>query len=271
MSYTLENGYSPRTYDNILNELIGYVNTEYGTEYNASNFIGTNLYRLYYPAIQMIMNCENEIGQLVSKLQDYITYINSSIKLPKSTPDGLMNALQDELGVVSSIKPITQEADAGHLDICCDVDPEAEDYDTIKNNIIQKIGKYATTGLYYSGTETGTYTAINGQQFNISYALPTEKQVYVKITVQTSRNSLDFIPVENVVTNTFTDNFNKEYRLGYDFEPDRYLCDDDLPWAASIKVEYNFDNGSSYDTDVYLAAYNEKIMLANVTAEIIDE
>mgnify|MGYP004548056939 CR=1 FL=1 len=270
MSYSIENGYEPRSFDDILSDYVGGVNTQFGTSYTTASIVGTDWYKYGYAGIQLAMGVEQRLSEVAAKISDYITYINDSIKLPKSTPDGLMAALQDELGVISSIKPVESEDDAGHLDIACIVDIEAENYAEIKQSIIDKLGKYATTGLVYSGTETGQYTALNGQKFNISYGLPNIKNMWVKITATVSRNTLDFVPIENVVSLKFTENFNKAYRFGNDFEPDAYLCKDDLPWASDISIQYSED-GTTYKSGVYKSPYNDLITLKEVTTEIIDE
>ena len=272
MSFDIENGYSPRTFEDILAEYTTAINNRFGTSYTPESIVGTDWYKYAYSNIQIVMNVENRIAEISTKIQDYITYINDSIKLPKSSPDGLMQALQNDLGVISSIRPVDNESDAGHLLLACDVDTSAEDYADLKQRIFDKIGECCTTGLYFPNTQTerGTFTAINGQDFPAAYALPVLKEFYVKITVTVSRNTKLFIPIELQVVNLFTEKFNAAYRFGYDFEPDIYLCQDDLPWASEIKVEYSTDN-TDWQTEVYKAAYNEKIVLKQVSAEIIDE
>lgn len=270
MSYTIENGYEPRTFNDILADYVAGINDQFKTSYTINSVVGTDWYKYGYAGIQLAMGVEQRVSEVAGKIQDYITYINDSIKLPKSTPDGLMAALESELGIISSVKPVESTADAGHLDIACIVDTAAENYATVKQSIIDKLGKYATTGLVYSGTESGQYTALNGQKFNISYGLPVIKNIWVKIAVTVSRNTTDFVPIENVVSLKFKENFGKVYRFGNDFEPDSYLCKDNLPWASDIEIQFSED-GTTYKSGVYQSPYNELITLKEVTTEIIDE
>lgn len=272
MSFDIENGYSPRTFEDILTEYTEAINARFDTSYTPESIVGTDWYKYAYANIQAIMNIENRIAEISFKIQDYITYINDSIKLPKSSPDGLMQALQNDLGVISSIRPVDKETEAGYLLLSCDVDTTAPDYADLKQKIFNKMGECCTTGLYYPDTQTerGTFTAINGQDFPAAYSLPVKKELYVKITVTVSRNTKLFIPIESQIVKLFQEKFNAAYRFGYDFEPDVYLCKEDLPFASDIQVQYSEDNSTWYTT-VLKTAYNEKIILKQVSAEIVDE
>lgn len=269
MSFDVDNGYAPRTFEDILAEYVTAINEEMGTDYTPETIIGTDWYKYIYVGIQLILNCENRVAEIGSKISDYITYINDSIKMPKSSPDGLMAALYDELGVISSVQPVT-ESTAGHCNIVCDVDSEAEGYAELKEKIINKIGLYATTGLVYSGSEQGNFIAKNGQNFNIAYGFPADLELYVKIIATVSRNTKMFIPIENVIINMFEEKFKAAYRLGFDFESGSYICTDDLPWASNIEVQYSTD-GTKYQSGTLKLEYNQKVILKQVTAEIIDE
>lgn len=80
MSFDIENGYSPRTNEDILSDLVDAVNTNYKTNYTPETFIGTNLHKLYYPGVQLILGVENGISSIAAKIQDYIAYINKTIQ-----------------------------------------------------------------------------------------------------------------------------------------------------------------------------------------------
>lgn len=270
MSFDIENGYSPRANEDILSDLVDAVNANYKTSYTPETFIGTNLHKLYYPGVQLILGVENGISSIAAKIQDYIAYINKTIQYPKSSPNGIMNELANKLNVIASVMPIKQIDDRGKCYIACDVDKSAADYATLKQNIIDVIGTCATAGLAYNGTETGVFVGVNGQEFDIAFEIPETVTVNVKIVATVSRNSRDFIPTENVVSNLFTEKFNAAYRLGFDFEPNSYLCKDDLTWAADLSVTYQVGGGSFTDA-VYKSLYNQKIVLGNVSTEIVDE
>lgn len=269
MSYDIENGYSPETYEDILTEFTNAVNDEVGTTYTPESIVGTNWHKYSYGGIQLVMGVENRMAQLVSKLQDYISYQNKKLILPKCSNPGLILALEQELNVVAAIMPIEQIADRGKVYVCCDVDSTAEGYSTLKQNIINALGKYTTAGAAFNGTEQGNFTALNGQQFHVAYELPQEVVINVNITVEASRNVNALIPTENNVINLFKEKFNENYRLGKDFEPETYICKDDLPWAASFKITF-WTTGDQQEGVMQLN-YNEKAVLGTVNATIIDE
>ena len=271
MSFDIENGYSPRTEEDILSDLVDSVNFNYKTSYTPETFVGTNLHKLYYPGMQLIMGVENGLGSIAAKVQDYISYINKTIAYPKSSPNGIMNEIKNKWNVDASVMPINNVDDRGKCFIACDVDKSAAGYDELKQNIINTIGECVSAGCAFNGTETGIFVGNNGQNFQIAYEIPTEVNMTVKIVATVSRNSKDFIPIENVVSNLYQEKFKAAYRLGFDFEPDAYLCKDDLPWASNISVTYQVNGAGDFTGNVYKAAYNQKIVLTSVSTEIVDE
>ena len=52
MSYSVLNGYAPRSYDDILLTTVNAVNEEFGTNYTTESFAGTNLWKVLYAVIQ---------------------------------------------------------------------------------------------------------------------------------------------------------------------------------------------------------------------------
>ena len=270
MSYTVTNGYSPRSYETILAECVAVVNEQFGTSYTSQSFVGTNLWKFLYTTIQGLMTVENNIAELGVKLQDYIRTQNEELIIPRSSPDGIMQIIQDELGLISSIKPIEQYQDAGYIYLAVDVDNTAEDYAEIKQQILNVLHQNMGAGLFYEGTETGTVTATNGQQFNYAYELPSEKPLYIKIRVTVSENTTLFVETPTEIKRKFLENFNSKYRLGYNFEPQTYLCKDDLPFAGAISIEYSED-GTNYNSIILESAYNEKITISenNVDVEVL--
>lgn len=270
MSFSVINGYSPRSYEQILSECVEVVNTEFGTSYTSESFVGTNLWKFLYATIQGLMTAENNIAELGVKLQDYIRTQNEELIMPTSSPEGFMQRLEEEMGLISSVKP-TEEADAGYVYLAVDVDNGSEDYESIKQGIFERMAKYLGAGTFFDGTEKGQVTALNGQAFNYAFHLPTITDLKVKIVVSVSENTLAYIETPNQIKEKFIKNFNKKYRLGYNFEPQIYLCSDDLPFASEIKVTYSTDGGSSYKNTILNAMYDEKIVINpdNIEVEVL--
>jgi len=267
MAFDLTNGYQPRTFAELLDTLVENVNAEFGTSYDSTTIIGTDYYKMGYSMIQLIMQAESYTAEITARMTDYIRTANEKINLPKSTIDGFTAGLlapesEGGLGLNSTIKNITDSAEAGYLFLCVDVDDEADDYEDTKQEIINRMGAWLTSGLYYSGTETGTRTALNGQVFNYAYALPTPVDILVRITVTKSANAKTPILNGNQIRDIFDANFAEFYKIGLNFEPEKYLeIARDLPFASDILLEY--DEGAGWTDQPRAMAYNEKI---NITA-----
>lgn len=271
MTYTVTNGYSPRSYETILSECVQVVNEQFGTNYTNQTFTGTNLWKYLYATIQGLMTVENNIAELGSKLQDYIRTQNEELIIPTSSEDGFTSLLQREMGLIASFKPIESSSEAGQIHVAIDIDNTAEDYAEKKQRIFDLMAEHLGAGLFYNGTEKGTVTELNGQSFNYAFDLPSKTNLLVKIQVRVSENTNLFIETTNKIKEKFIENFNKQYRLGFDFEPQVYLCKDDLPFASEIKVTYSTNSGSSYSSNILNAMYDEKIIITanNIEVEVI--
>ena len=272
MSYTITNGYSPRDYETILAECVEIVNQEFNTNYTTQSFVGTNLWKFLYTTIQGLMTVENNIAELGVKLQDYIRTQNEELIIPRSSPDGIMQIIKDELGLVSSIKPVDLAANAGLIYLAVDVDNQSEDYADRKQQIFNLLHENMGAGLFYQGTETGSVTASNGQSFNYAFELPDNIPLKVNIEIRVSDNTTLFIETPAKIKEKFMANFAELYKLGYDFEPQIFLCRDrDLPFASEIEISYSEDGGLNYTTDIRQCAYNEKITIdpADIEVEVL--
>lgn len=269
MTYTVTNGYAPRDYETILTECVQVVNEQFGTSYTSQSFTGTNLWKYLYATIQGLMTVENNIAELGVKLQDYIRTQNESLIIPTSSENGFTALLEREMGLIASFKPTESSSDAGQIHLAVDIDNTAQDYADKKQKIFNLMAEHLGAGLFYNGAEKGTVTELNGQSFNYAFDLPTETQLKVKIKVKISGNTNLFIETTNKIKEKFIENFKKTYRLGYDFEPQVYLCKDDLPFASEIKISY-MTNGE-YKTDVLEAMYDEKFTISpdDVEVEVI--
>lgn len=268
MTYTVTNGYSPRSYETILAECVQVVNEQFGTSYTSQSFTGTNLWKYLYATIQGLMTVENNIAELGVKLQDYIRTQNEELIIPTSSENGFTALLQRELGLIASFKPTESSSDAGQIHLAIDIDNTAEDYENKKQQIFDLMAEHLGAGLFYNGTEKGQVTELNGQAFNYAFDLPTDMPLKVKIQVKVSENTNLFVETTNKIKEKFLNNFARAYRLGYDFEPQAYLCKDDLPFASEIKVTYSTNGGSSYSGEVLNSMYDEKITINENDVEV---
>ena len=161
MTYTVTNGYSPRSYETILSECVQVVNEQFGTNYTNQTFTGTNLWKYLYATIQGLMTVENNIAELGVKLQDYIRTQNEELIIPTSSEDGFTSLLQREMGLIASFKPIESSSEAGQIHVAIDIDNTAEDYAEKKQRIFDLMAEHLGAGLFYNGTEQGTVCAVN--------------------------------------------------------------------------------------------------------------
>lgn len=269
MGFSLESGYTPKTIEEIINGFITNINAEFGTTYTYETFIGTNMYKYFYAVAQMLQKNEVKTAEIFLKLQDYFKFTNEMIIDPKVTPQGIVSVFKEK-GYTASVKPVI-EVDAGEVDICVDVDDEDEDYESVlKPEIAGIIKDYIVAGVITQGTETETIVLSNGQSFDFSFHLPARKETHLRLTITTSRNNLLAIPSPDSIKETLLANINNLYSLGLDFEPERYYTTADAPYAGDIKLEYSFDAGTTWLTEVYHADFDDLLEFSLENTEIVE-
>lgn len=119
MSFAQENGYTPYTFNDLMDMVRLQVNSNFSTTYTAETFVGTNWYKYAYGIVQMLQQGEVKTSEIFQKLQQYISITNESIKRPSVSNPGLIDAFKDE-GYIAAVKP-PLEADAGKIFIAVDV------------------------------------------------------------------------------------------------------------------------------------------------------
>ena len=110
-------------------------------------------------------------------------------------------------------------------------------------------------GMVTLGPEFQNMALSNGQAFSFNWYLPTYKPAELKLTIVKSENHNSVIPTDEQMRNTLMANIVSRYRLGWDFEPQRYFTQVDAPWAASILLEYNI--GGDWESEVYTADFKD--------------
>lgn len=264
MSFDLKNGYRPREFSEILDAFTTAVNSQFGTTYDTTTIVGTEFYRFFYAGAQLVMQAEAQTAEISAFLTDYIRTANEKISLPKSTIDGFTAGVLADLKLNSTIKDIVSEAEAGYLFLVVDVDDAAVDYATTKQAIIDRMHNWLSAGLYFTGAQEGTKTALNGQVFTYKFALPTPIDILARITVTASANAKTPILNENQIRDIFNTNFAALYKLGLNFEPEKYLeIARDLPFASNILLEFSENAGGTWSDQPRAMLYNEKM---NITA-----
>ena len=265
MGFSQDEGYVPETIEEIMEQLMEGVNTQWGTSYVAEDFEGTNFYKFMYVTAQKIQENGVKASEIFQKLQDYIQTTNDQISRPVVTAPGALAALEAE-GYVASMKPPI-DADAGKAYLCVDVDDTDPDYDDIKLAVNTIIKDSIAAGVITQGTESSAIVLTNGQSFDFKYALPDRQRTYLRLTTVLSVNNQHVIASPDVQKQTLLANVLARYRLGRDFEPQRYFDNvTDAPWAASVLVEWS-DDGVAWSSDIFEAEFDDlfEFDLADIT------
>lgn len=130
-------------------------------------------------------------------------------------------------------------------------------YAAMKTEINTLISQSTVAGAVTQGTEVSTIVLSNGQSFDFKFNLPDRKDVKLKLTVTLSENNQVVIDPPDSVKERLLANINARYRLGRNFEPQRYFSVIDAPWASKVLLEYSLDGGVTWLSDVYDAQYYE--------------
>lgn len=265
MSFELEQGYIPVSFEAIMEDLRVYSNTQFGTTYTTENFVGTNFYKYYYAAAQKIQQGEIKTSEIFQKLKEYIVITNQAIARPVATFQGIIDRFAAE-GYVASVKA-PADADAGKVFICVDVDNTDPDYADIKLELCTIIKDSVSLGMVTQGTESSTIVLTNGQGFDFKYDLPDRHTTLLRLTVTTSDNNQMLIGDPDVTKATLLANIAADYSLGKDFEPQRYFSIADAPWASQVLLEYSINAGANWYSVIYEANYDDllEVSLADTT------
>lgn len=265
MSYAQENGYIPETFEDVMDQMRIQVNEKFGTTFTESNFVGSNWYKYLYGPVQKLVAIGIKASEIFLKLQEYIDTTNDKVLLPTATIQGLIDAFERE-GYIISVGTGT-----GTLHIYVDIDHNAPDYSFWKLEICSLIKEYVSAGVQTLGAESEELVLSNGQVFEFSYDLPTYLDYLVRVTVVKSPNHKADIPTQLELKQMIYENIQNRYRLGWQFEPQRYLTITDVPWAESILFEWSDDAGATWSDDVWVSDVEYKVLvsLENITVTIL--
>lgn len=272
MSFDVTNGFEKQSFDDILQILTDAINQQFNTDYTADTIVGSNHFKFFYGGLQLRMECDNKIEELGNKIVDYIRTINESISQPVSSPDGIIRYFRENLGLVVSLKPITQASEAGKPAICVDIDPTSITFDSMKQQIFDALRLTQTEGLYWFNPSTtagereyrGESSALNGQALPYCFFVPEISTMDVRITVTRSRESLAYQLNTAQIEALFIKNFNERYSLGKDFEGSVYLNVNDIAGASEVLIEWSTDDGLSWSSGIRDMNFDQKIVLGDI-------
>lgn len=268
MGYTQENGYVPNTVETILQDFMAKINIQFGTTYTWETFQATNYYKYFYAIAQKYAENETKTSEIFAKLTQYFAILNDRISRPVVTNPGIIEKLARE-GWIASVKPMI-EADAGKVNICVDVDDTDPDYEDFKLEINTLLSQITVGGAVTQGTEESAIVISNGQSFDYKYHLPDRKIVKLRLTITLSENNQVVVGDPDAVKEALLDNITARYRLGKNFEPQRYFSIEDAPWAESVLLEWSDDwdpGPATWNDTVFDSEFDEifDVRLENIT------
>jgi len=255
MGFAQDQGYIPQTIAEIMEAVRVNINAQFGTTYIAENFVGTNWYKYFYSMAQRMQENEVKTSEIFLKMQEYFTVTNERVLRPNTTNPGIVDYLASYGFLASTKKPIND--DAGKLFVCVDVDETADDYADTKETIGNLIKNCCVAGVVSQGTEEVTITLDNSQSFDFKFNLPDRIPVLLKLTITLSDNNLFAVSDPLVVRQALFDNIEAKYKLGKNFEPQRYFSVVDAPWASQVLLEYSVDDGENYSSAIFESDYDE--------------
>lgn len=145
-----------------------------------------------------------------------------------------------------------------------------DDYDDIRAEICEIIKDSTVAGCITQGTEEETIVLSNGQSFDFKYNLPARIPVLLRLTTVLSENNQVIIGDPDDVKLALLANIDELYRLGKNFEPQRYFGIVDAPWAESVLLEWSDDGGDTYYSVVFDADYDELFDIALENIELVE-
>ncbi len=159
MGFASDTGYVPSTIDELMEIVRVNVNTQFGTTYVETNFIGTNFYKFFYALIQRLQSNEVKTSEIFASVQQYFNVTNENVLRPNTTHPGIYDYFLSH-GYEISTKP-PADADAGKLYIAVNVtDNHARGNFTITSyaNLVSGTDDSVTVGATVFTAQVGTAT-----------------------------------------------------------------------------------------------------------------
>lgn len=259
MSFASDSGYLPITVEQMMDIVMANVNTQFSTSYTTETFLGTNFYKYFYALIQRLQENEVKTSEIFLRMQEYFNITNDKIQRPNTTHPGIFDYFDSKGYFVSTKPPL--DIDAGKAYICVDVDDADPTYDdVIKPAVCAIVKDCVVAGVISQGSEVEAITLTNGQSMDFKYNLPTKIPILLQLTITTSDNNEFTIDSPDDIKEALYNNINAKYKLGKNFEPQRYFSVVDAPWAAEILLEY--DLGDGFTDEIYQSEYDEVFTFA---------
>lgn len=198
-------------------------------------------------------------ASLAAQINAHAT-INGLVKAVASGPDVLITARHG--GTAGNAITLTYTNNDGNIGATKSGATLADgtnnpNYETEKDEICLLISQIVVGGVVTMGTEVETIVISNGQAFDYKFFLPDRKSTKLRLTITTSENNQVVISSPDEIKALLLANINARYRLGKNFEPQRYFSVIDAPWAAVVLLEYSLDEGATWQSGVYDSLFTD--------------
>lgn len=283
MGYANESGYTPENIDEIMLSIMNNINIQFGTTYTYDSFIATNFYKYFYALAQRMQQNEIKTSEIFLKLQQYFVTTNERISRPVATPQGIIDKLEslvfedDEVSIKASVKP-PEDGDAGKAFIAVDIDENHADYADQKLLICQTIKNSIAAGIVTQGDQVESIVLTNGQSFDFKFSLPDRIPVWLKLTLTLSENNQLLIGDPEEVKLKLLQNIRERYRIGKNFEPERYFEVSDAPWSGNVVLEWTddvtdgeLDDTPTWNDGIFDAEFDELFDIALERIELVED
>lgn len=111
-------------------------------------------------------------------------------------------------------------------------------------------------GIVSQGTESETLALSNGQSFDFKFYLPYKIPIFLRLTTVLSENNEVEVLSQDDQKLLLLQKIAAKYKLGKNFEPQTYITVIDFPWAASILLEWSYDD-STYFSSIYDSNFDD--------------
>ena len=273
MTYSLEDGYRSRTFDEVLDSLRQKVNTETENSYTEITFQASNWYRLAYICAQEILDSEQTAEAGWDNIRQYIQELNIKIASPITFLTTLIQKAKEELDIIMKIQQPT-DATAGQLRIALNI--SAEQMQARKQELGDFFVKYGILNFYFSGANSFYYSLPNGQVWRFAFDTLTDTPLKIKLTLRRSRNYAVDPMTEDEIKELFLKLLNERKDAeGGDIVWERIATVSDFgQWVSQLRVEWclQSDVPPVYKNLPYYINYNETISVTNedITVTILD-
>lgn len=255
MSFSKEAGYVPRTFNEVMNALRVILNGRFSMTYTEESFVGSSWYKYLYAPVQRVVANETRTAEIFKKLAEYISETNLRIQRPSVSLPGLLDSFGSR-GFTVSVKQNIPD-DAGYISVCVLLDSSAGDYAAKRLQVCELLRQFVVANPIPLGSEVETLVLKNGQSFDFKFFLPEYTPIKIRATITKSANTQLIVPSDETIRQQIFDNVKARYRLGWNFEPSRYLTLVDAPYAGAILFQWSDDDGDTWESTIHTAGFRD--------------